>query len=131
MREYDPVESDLIRQFTGLVVESLYVTQDFRTATVGCQYCRDTTLVSGDAITVALSCYEDFSWEIEGVYCASHGIDAVESVMDVRAEQQAVVSAVLEASGYYPPRGNFQPDALTLGDVTVLDFSPTEAGYRT
>ncbi|KAB1185515.1 MULTISPECIES: hypothetical protein [Haloferax] len=123
------MQCDLVEQFTGLVVESLYVTQDFGTATVGCRQCPDTTLVSGDRVTVALSCYEDFSWEIEGVYCASHGIDSVESVMDIRAEQQAVVSAVLEASGYYPPRGRFQPDALTLGEVGLLDFSPTEAGY--
>ncbi|WP_411966146.1 hypothetical protein [Haloferax sp. YSMS24] len=123
------MEADLIREFTGLVVESLYVTQDFGTATVACRHCADTTLVSGDRVTVALSCYEDFSWEIEGVYCEPHGIDSVEAVMDVRAERQAVVSAVLEASGYYPPRGDFQPDALTLGEVSLLDFSPTEAGY--
>jgi hypothetical protein len=122
-------ERELLRRFTGLVVESLSVTQDFGTATVQCRRCSDTTLASGDRVTVALSCYEDHSWEIEGVYCASHGVDTVEAVMGVRAERQAVVGAVLEASGYYPPRGDFQPDALTLGEVDLLDFSPTGAGY--
>jgi hypothetical protein len=122
-------ERALVRQFTGLVVESLAVTQDFGSATVECRACSDGSLASGDRVTVALSCYEDHSWEIAGVYCVSHGTESVEAAMDVRAERQAVVRAVLEASGYHPPRGNFQPDALTLGEVDLLDFSPTEDGY--
>jgi len=124
-------EEDLARRFTGLVVESLAIKQDFGAATVGCRDCEsDAALTSGDAVSVALSCYEDHSWEIEGVYCADHAVESVGETMDIRAERQAVVRAVLESTGYHPPSGNFQPDALTLGDVEILDFSPTADGYR-
>lgn len=120
---------ELRRRFTGLVVESLAVEQDYASATVGCRRCPETALRSGDRVTVGLSCYEDHSWEITGVYCAAHGVDSVEAAMAVRAERQAVVGAVLEASGYHPPSGDYRPDALTLGAVELLDFSPTAAGY--
>ncbi len=122
------MEQALVRRFTGLVVESLAVSQDFGNATVECRRCGE-PLGPGDRVTVALSCYEDHSWEIAGVYCESHGPTSVGAAMAVRAEQQAVVRAVLEPTGYYPPRGAFQPDALTLAEVGVLDYSPTGAGY--
>ncbi len=121
-------ESELVRTFTGLVVESLAVTQDMAVATVDCRQCGD-ALASGDRATVALSCYEDHSWEIAGVYCPDHGVAAVTDAMDVRAEQQAVASAVLEAAGYLPPNGRYEADALTLGAVDIDDYSPTADGY--
>lgn len=122
------MERALVRQFTGLVVESLAVSQDFASATVECRHCGE-PLGTGDRVTVALSCYEDHSWEMAGVYCGYHGPETVEAAMAVRAERQAVVRAVLEPTGYHPPRGEFQPDALTLAEVEVLDYSPTGAGY--
>jgi len=119
---------ELVRLFTGLVVESLAVRQDFGAASVGCRRC-EAVLSSNDRVAAALTCYEDHSWEIQGVYCASHGVDSVARTMGVRAERQAVVAAVLEQSGYLPPNGRFEPDALTLGEVDVLDYSPTGDGY--
>jgi hypothetical protein len=80
-------------------------------------------------VTVPLSCYEDHSWEMEGVYCDDHAVDSVERTMGIRAENQAVIAATLEASGYHPPKGDFEPDALTLGAVDILDYSPTADGY--
>jgi hypothetical protein len=121
-------ERELVETFTGLVVESLAVTQDMGAATVDCRHC-GTALATGDRTTVALSCYEDHSWEIAGVYCAAHGIDSVAETMRVRAEQQAVVTAVLEGAGYLPPNGQYEADALTLGAVAVADYSPTADGY--
>jgi len=121
-------ERELVRTFTGLVVESLAVTQDMAAATVDCRHC-DAALASDDRVTVALSCYEDHSWEIAGVYCADHGIDTVEETMRVRAEQQAVVTAILEGAGYLPPNGNYEADALTLGAIEIEDYSPTAEGY--
>ena len=93
--------------------------------------CREcgTALSAGDRATVALSCYEDHSWEIEGVYCGDHAVDSVAGTMGIRAEHQAVVEAVLESTGYLPPDGNFEADALTLGAVDVVDYSPTSDGY--
>jgi hypothetical protein len=131
MPRYPHSEADLARQFTGLVVESLSVKQDFGTATVGCRACDGgAPLGAGDRVTVALSCYEDHSWEMEGVYCPDHAVESVADTMGIRAERQAVVRAVLEATGYHPPAGNFQPGALTLGGVEVVDFSPSDDGYR-
>ncbi|MEF8850949.1 MAG: hypothetical protein V5A28_00810 [Haloarculaceae archaeon] len=121
-------ESELVRTFTGLVVESLAVTQDMGAATVDCRRCGE-ALASGDRATVALSCYEDYSWEVAGVYCPGHGIARVADAMDVRAEQQAVVRAVLEETGYLPPNGKYEADALTLGAVEIADYSPTADGY--
>jgi len=121
-------ESELVRAFTGLVVESLAVTQDMGTATVDCGAC-EVPLESGDCATVALSCYEDHSWEIAGVYCPEHGVERVADAMDIRAEQQAVVSAILEGAGYLPPNGKYEADALTLGAVEIVDYSPTADGY--
>ena len=126
----DPaVERRLRREFTGLVVESLAVKQDFGAATIGCRGCSGTTLGAGDRVTVTLTCYENHSWEIQSVFCGEHVVETVEEAMAIRAEEQAVVSAVLEPAGYYPPRGAFQPDALTLGNVDIVDVSPTDAGY--
>ena len=127
---YSLSETELVELFTGRVVESLAVKQDFGTATVGCRACtEDGTLRSGDRVTVALTCYEDHSWEMEGVYCEDHAVDSVANTMGIRAENQAVVAATLEAAGYHPPKGNFEPDALTLGAVEILDYSPTADGY--
>ena len=124
-------ERELVSLFTGRVVESLAVKQDFGTGTIGCRACDDgaTPLSSGDRVTVALSCYEDHSWEMEGVYCEAHAVDSVADTMGIRAENQAVIAATLEAAGSHPPKGNFEPDALTLGAVDVLDYSPTADGY--
>jgi hypothetical protein len=130
MSDRSAEEEALIREFTGLVVESLAVKQDFGSATIGCRDCEDgPALSAGDEVTVALSCYEDHSWEMEGVYCSDHAVDSVEATMGIRPERQAVVSAVLESTGYHPPKGDFEPDALTLGAVDILDFSPTSDGY--
>ena len=128
MAGYTHSERELVDLFTGLVVESLDVTQDFGAATVPCRRC-GRSLASGDSVTVALSCYEDHSWEMTGVYCADHDVGGVAETMGVRAEGQAVVAAVLESSGYLPPNGRLQPDGLTLGEVEVREYSPTEDGY--
>lgn len=121
---------ELVETFSGMVVESLAIKQDFATATVGCRDCPDSMrLSSGDRVTVALSCYEDHSWEIQCLGCSKHPIESVENAMNIRAERQAVVSATLESTGYLPPDGNFEPDALTLGNVEILDYSPTADGY--
>jgi hypothetical protein len=123
-----PSDGDLVRAFTGLVVESLAVEQDVEASTVPCSSC-DAALGVGDRVTAPLRCYEDHTWELQGVHCERHGVDSVADTMGVRAERQAVVAAVLEAAGYHSPDGSYHPDALTLGAVEVLAFSPTEAGY--
>lgn len=121
-------ERDLVRAFTGLVVASLNVTPDVRAGEVNCRACGK-TLRSGDRVSAGLYCYENHSWELFGVYCPRHGVERVTDTMAVRAEEQAVVTATLEAAGYHSPDGATYPDALTLGAVDVLDHSPTADGY--
>jgi hypothetical protein len=139
MATYDRSEQDLAAAFTGLVVESLHVTQDVQSSSVACGVCGDPDTAAsrsaaerlgvGDDVTVALSCYEGHSWEIHGLYCGRHGLESVAGTMGVRAEDQAVVRAVLEPAGYHAPDGRYHPDALTLGRVDVLEYSPTADGY--
>ena len=50
--------------------------------------------------------------------------------MGVAAEDQAVIEATLERTGYLDPTGAFNPDALTFGGVVVIDYSPAAAGYE-
>jgi len=123
-----PSEADIAAELTGLVVESLAVKQDFGESTIGCRVCGE-QLSTGDRVTVALRDYENVSWEIQAVYCEDDGVTDVVDAMPIRAERQVVVSAVLETAGYRPPRGGYEPDALTLGAVDVVAVSPTEAGY--
>ena len=123
-----PPPDDLVREFTGLVVESLAVEQDVVASTVPCGTC-GASLGVDDRVTATLRCYEDHTWELQGVHCVDHGVTSVADAMGVRAERQAVVAAVLEAAGYHSPDGRYHPHALTLGAVEVRDFSPTEAGY--
>jgi len=127
-------ERDLDRALTGLVVESLAVEQDPDRGTVPCEACPPESddaavLSAGDRVAVAVSCYENHSWEIQGVYCEDHAVTAVEAAMPVRGEHQTVVTAVLERAGYHSPAGEYHPDALTLGAVSVEDYSPPADGY--
>ncbi|PSP82937.1 hypothetical protein BRC83_07800 [Halobacteriales archaeon QS_1_68_17] len=122
-------DRDLIRALTGLVVESLSVSHDVTDGTVRCGQCENDRLTVGDPVVVGVTCYEGHSWELQDVYCADHAVESVAAAMPIRAEDQAVASATLEAAGYHSPDGRFHPDALTLGGVTVLDYSPPADGY--
>jgi hypothetical protein len=125
--------ADLGRELTGLVVESLAVGQDVDRRTVRCAACArrgdDPELGVGDIAVVVLREYEGFTWEIQDVSCNEHGVDSVADAVGVGADDQAVVSSVLEAAGYHSPDGTYYPEALTLGDVAVIDYSPAEEGY--
>lgn len=126
-------DEELRHEFTGLVVESLAVGQNVDRRTVQCAACArrgdDPALGVGDIVVVVLRNYEGFTWEIQDVSCNEHGVDSVAEAVGVGADDQAVVSAVLEAAGYHSPDGTYYPEALTLGDVGVLDYSPAEDGY--
>jgi hypothetical protein len=132
-------EADLGRELTGLVVESLAVRQDLSHRTVRCAPCAaeaaatgaesDADLAVGDEVGVVLREYEGFTWEIQDVCCSDHRPARIADSVGVEADDQAVVSAVLEAAGYHSPDGQYHPEALTLGGVEVLDYSPAVEGY--
>ena len=87
------------------------------------------TLASGDRVTVTLTCYDNYSWEVLGVFCPTHAVSSIERDIGVTAEDQAVIEAVLEETGYRSPLGEFYPSALTFGAVEILDYSPAAEGY--
>ena len=129
-------DAELRRLFTGLVVESLAVQQDVSRGTVRCAVCAragddaSAELCVGDAVGVVLREYEGFTWEIQDLFCTAHRVDSVADSVGIEADDQAAIDAVLEAAGYYAPDGTYHPDALTLGEVDVVDYSPAEEGYR-
>ncbi|WP_254769246.1 hypothetical protein [Salinilacihabitans rarus] len=128
-------EAALRREFTGMVVASLAVEPDVVGGTVTCTACareegdEPTVLEAGDPVVAAATCYEGHSWEFADVRCPRHAVERVAETMSVRAEEQVVLEAVLEPTGYHSPDGEFYPDALTLGAVEVVDYSPTADGY--
>jgi hypothetical protein len=129
-------DAELRRLFTGLVVESLAVQQDVSRGTVRCAACSavdddtDSFLGVGDAVGVVLREYEGFTWEIQDITCPAHRPDSLADAVGIEADDQAAITAVLEAAGYHSPDGRYHPDALTLGQVEVVDYSPAADGYR-
>ena len=127
-------DAELRRLFTGLVVESLAVQQDVDRGTVRCAVCAragdHADLGVGDAVGVVLREYEGFTWEIQDVFCHAHRTQSVADTVGIEADDQAAIDAVLEAAGYHSPDGRYHPDALTLGEVEILDYSPAVDGYH-
>ncbi|MCL9814119.1 hypothetical protein [Natranaeroarchaeum aerophilus] len=127
------MESEQIaRKLTGAVAGGLGVTPDYERGRVPCALCRaegDAALAAGDRVTAALRNYEGHTWEPVAVYCRSHGIDQVTDVMEVLAEEQVILAATLEPTGYLDPLSGYHPNALSFGGVELLDYSPTAAGY--
>jgi hypothetical protein len=138
-----PRES-LREEFTGLIAASLAVAPDVDAGRVPCRDCHsppepvaaderehdaEPTLEADDRVRVTLACYDNYSWEVLGVFCPAHAVRSVEADMGVSAEDQAVIEATLETTGYRSPLGEYYPNALTFGAVEILDFSPASEGY--
>lgn len=122
-------ERDLVDAFTGLVVDGIAIDSAAGAAEASCIRCEQ-RLLTGDAVTATLSYYEEHTWEPVGIYCVDHPARSVTSAMGVAAEDQVVIEATLERTGYLDPTGEFYPDALTFGGVVVIDYSPAEEGYE-
>jgi hypothetical protein len=134
--------ASLREEFTGLVAVSLAVTPDVDSGQVPCRRAHDRsgaagagerdaepTLGAGDRVSATLACYDNYSWEVLGVFCPAHAVTSVGADMGVSAEDQAVIEATLETTGYRSPLGEYYPNALTFGAVEILDFSPAAEGY--
>jgi len=120
-------ERDLIDAFTGLLVGDIAVDSVADATETACDHC-GRTLSTGDPVTATLAHDEEHTWVPVAVYCTDHPARSVEEAMGVRAADQAVIEATLEATGSLDPTGVFHPDALTFGGVVVLDYSPKAAG---
>jgi len=127
------VESEqIVRELTGAVAGGLGVVPDYERGKVPCTRCgsaEGTALAAGDRVTVALRNYEGHTWEPVAVYCRSHDVERVADTMDVLAEEQVVIAATLEATGYLDPLSGYHPNALSFGGVELIDYSPAKDGY--
>ncbi|PSQ24844.1 hypothetical protein BRD01_03220 [Halobacteriales archaeon QS_8_65_32] len=139
--------ADLREEFTGLVAASLAVSSDVDRGEVPCRASTEPTtsasaptdelpdgsaartLGSADRVTATLTCYDNYSWEVLGIFCSTHAVSSVATDMGVTAEDQAVIETTLEETGYRSPLGDFYPNALSFGAVEILDFSPAAEGY--
>lgn len=127
-----PTPAEVAHELTGRLLGGYAVRPDLDAGAVACGRCGSDPgdlLRGGDRVVVAYSNYEGRTWEPVAVRCAAHAVSRLTAVDDVRAEDQALVRAVLEPTGYRDPLGGDHPDALTLGGVEVLDVSPAADGY--
>lgn len=108
---------------SGMVAGGYAIDFDLASGALPCSRCGD-PLSAGDEVTVALSYYESHTWEPYGVYCRDHGVDSVAESMGAATDEQAVVEATLEPTGYHDPVGDHHPNAVSLGGVSVLDYEP-------
>ncbi|MUV89127.1 hypothetical protein GJ629_03770 [Halapricum sp. CBA1109] len=119
----DDPRARVARAVSGMVAGGYAVDFDLGNGSVPCDQC-DRSLGNGDEVTAALSCYEGHTWELYGLYCAAHGVETIGASMGAGSDEQAVVAATLEPTGYHDPRGDHHPEAVSLGGVDVLDYAP-------
>ncbi|MFD1515526.1 hypothetical protein [Halomarina rubra] len=63
--------------------------------------------------------------------CADHAVETFPDEHTVHGTAQALVTARLEPTGaHLPTTGRYDPEALTIGDVEVLDVSRATEGRR-
>jgi hypothetical protein len=131
-RRPSSLRTRIAHELTGSVLDGFAVTADLDAGTVDCTRCGPGDagrLVAGDRAIVAFTRYEGRTWEPIAVRCPEHAVGRLPAVVDGRAEDQTLVRATLEPTGYRDPLGGDHPDALTLGGIEVLDASPAADGY--
>jgi hypothetical protein len=121
--ETPSAEVQVARAISGMVAGGYAVDQDFEGGAIPCERC-GAVLGAGDEVSAGVFDYEGHTWELSGVYCADHGVESVAETMGEGSDAQAVVAATLEPTGYHDPLGDHHPDAVSLGGVEVLDYSP-------
>ncbi len=116
-------QARVARAVSGMVAGGYALDYDLAAGAVPCDRC-EAGLAAGDRVTALLGCYEGHTWEPYAVYCRDHGVESLSAVGGEDADEGAVVAATLEPTGYRDPQGGSHPDAVTLGGVEVLDYSP-------
>lgn len=121
------VEDDLRRRITGRLADLN------ATGHPVCKRCWDDSgeephFDAGDRVLVTAAFGESFegtiTWKIVGLFHQEH-----DDVLDLPPDPStacAVLEATLEPTGFLRP-GGYDEDALTLGDVQVLDVAGADA----
>ena len=108
---------------TGMVAGGYAIDFDLAAGLAPCRRCGE-SLARGDDVTAAVANYEGHTWELYGLYCSDHGADSIDATMGERSDEQAVLAATLEPTGYHDPLGDHHPDAVSIGGIEILDYSP-------
>lgn len=119
----EQARSRVAHAINGMVAGGFAIEYDLTGGAVSCERC-GTVLTAGNEVTVALICYEGHTWEPYSVFCRDHGVDTVAEAVGETSAEGAVVAATLEPTGYRDPVGDHHPDAVSLGGVDVLSYSP-------
>lgn len=114
-----PTERAFADEFTGLPASGDAVAS-LDELPIRCSLCA-TSLSAGDRVTVGLRNVDGREWVPVAFRCSDDATDSVSDLMTLRVDDQAVAEATLEPTGSYDVHGEFDPDALTLGDVVVTD----------
>jgi hypothetical protein len=87
-------------------------------------------LAAGDALQLEVELMDD-RWMPLFHRCADHTVDSFPTEHTVFGTPQALVTARLEPTGAHLPGTNeYVPDALTIGEVEVVDVSAVDEGLR-
>lgn len=97
----------LCERFAGPVAGSFAVDADTR-GSAPCVVC-GRTLSPDDRITATWRNYDGHTWGLLGRYYSADRVERVGTVMDIKADEQAVVETTLEPTGYRDPLGDFHP----------------------
>lgn len=79
-------------------------------------------MTAGDPVTAVVRNYEGHTWEPVATYCEDHASDSIPESAGAGADEQALVAATLESTGYRDPTGEHHPAALSFGGVDVLAY---------
>ena len=91
---------------------------------------RPCALGAGDVIQLEVERMDD-EWTPLFHRCDAHAVDEFPDEHTVHGTAQALVAARLEPTGaHLPATGHYDPEALTVGDVEVVDVSTTSEGRR-
>lgn len=118
-----PDERQLSQELMGVVAGGFGVATDETTGTVRCARCA-TALTAADRVVAVLREHDNEQWGTESFYCHDHASDDLSGPIPDNGANQVLVKATLEPTGAFGPRGTFQPEALTLGAIEILEFSP-------
>lgn len=118
-----PDERQLSQELMGVVAGGFGVATDETAGTVRCARCA-TSLTASDRVVAVLREHDSGQWGTESFYCRDHGASELPNPVPDAGAKQVLVKATLEPTGAFGPRGTFQPEALTLGAIEVLEFSP-------
>lgn len=91
---------------------------------------RSCALVAGDVLQLEVE-RMDGEWTPLFHRCADHAVDSFPEEHTVFGTPQALVRTCLEPTGaHLPGTAEFVPDALTVGEVDVIDVSAVDEGLR-